>query len=177
MKSKKSKCKDHFPIALSSTKAQAWGFDLTIGFVIFTVAIVSFYFFAVNYPTDNEEEFQEMQYEGQLIGDNLLSDGSPADWNSGDVLRIGIASDGKINETKLGRFANLANSDYNKTKNLFNVKHDYFLNFSKSLDVSGTQVQQIGTVGFDFNSDNLVKVTRVSSYKGEPIILSIYLSD
>ncbi|MBS3088696.1 hypothetical protein J4402_02850 [Candidatus Pacearchaeota archaeon] len=175
MKLKKAQGAEYSPKALSSTKAQAWGFDLTIGFVIFTVAIVSFYFFAVNYPTDNEENFQEMQYEGQLIGDNLLSEGSPLDWTSDNVLRIGIVSDDKINETKLARFAALAGSDYGRTKTLFNVRHDYLLNFSESLDVGGAQVQQIGNV--DFSSENLVKVIRLSSYKGEPITLSIYLSD
>lgn len=153
-------------------KAQAWGFDLVIGLFIFTFVIVVFYLYALNYTSDSEEAFQVLNQEGELIADSLLSEGSPVDWNSGNAIRIGILSDDKINETKLERFIGL---DYEMTKILFNVRYDYYVNFSKSLDVNGAMIGGIGQV--NLNADNVALVRRISSYEGEPITLSIYLSD
>ncbi len=152
-------------------KAQAWGFDLVIGLFIFTFVIVVFYLYALNYASDTGGSFEVLSREGELVAESLLSEGSPLDWDDTNVIRIGLLSEGKINETKLERFNNLAGSDYNLTKSLFNVRHDYYVNFSEELE----GVQEIGQV--DFDADNLVKVIRVSSYEGNPITLSIYLSD
>jgi hypothetical protein len=154
-------------------KAQAWGFDLVAGLVIFSFVLITFYFYAFNYSAGDEETFRKLQLEGKLIGDSLLSEGSPVDWDGTNVVRIGLLSDGKINETKLQRFIDL---DYNKTKLLFNVRHDYYVNFSKSLSVGGEDVSGVGGP-VDSNADNLVQIKRVSSYDNEPIVLSIYLSD
>ncbi|MBU0467338.1 MAG: hypothetical protein KJ718_04700 [Nanoarchaeota archaeon] len=153
-------------------EAQAWGFDLIVGFMIFTVAIVTFYFFALNFSGQDEEISQELVFEGKLIGESLLSEGSPKNWDPSDVVIIGILdSEGKINETKLQNFLLL---DYDTTKELFNIRHDYYINFSKELNVSGG-VSGVGNM--DDGSENLAVVRRVSSYNGEPITLSIYLSD
>jgi len=67
---------------------QGWGFDLIVAFVIFSVALVSFYFYAVNYSTQDEGTFKDLQYESQFIGDILLSTGSPEDWSLENVVQI-----------------------------------------------------------------------------------------
>ncbi len=156
-------------------KAQAWGFDLMIASFIFLFAIFSFFLFASNYSFSDEENFQVLQYEGEIISDSLLSEGSPIDWNNDNVERIGLLTDGKINQTKLDRFYYLAEEDLNRTKSLFNVKNNYFVNFSKQIVVDGNFIDGIGNS--NFNSDNLVRIDRVSIYNNEPIILTIYITD
>ena len=153
---------------------QAWGTDLIVGFTIFAVALTIFYIYALNYPTTDDEVSQELEFEAALIGDSLMSEGSPSDWDSSNVVRIGILSDGVIDGVKLGEFSNMVenNGEYEKTKQLFNVGQDYYVDFSDAA---------IGDVGDETilgsNPENLVKVLRVSAYNGNPITLSIYVAD
>lgn len=143
-------------------KGQAWGFDLMIGSTIFLIGILFFYFFAINYPSENEESFQNLQHEGELVADSLLSEGSPVDWNVTNVVRIGLLSDGKINETKLEAFYYFARDDYNKTKGLFRVNSNYYIYFQENLSIGGQSVEGIGRKAT--SEENLVRVTRAVVY-------------
>ena len=153
---------------------QAWGIDLVVGFTIFAVALTIFYIYALNYPTTDDEVSQELEFEAALIGGSLMSEGSPSDWDSSNVVRIGILDEnGVIDGGKLVKFRDMAEgAEYAKTKQLFNVNHDYFVDFS---DVG------IGDIGDEniplSNAENVVKVLRVSAYNGNPITLSIYVAD
>jgi len=41
-------------------KAQAWGFDLVVGMIIFVVGILSFYLYTTNLPGASEETVQHL---------------------------------------------------------------------------------------------------------------------
>ena len=97
-------------------QAQAWGADLMIALVIFSIGIFVFFLYSINAPTEAEESIDNLFYEGKIIASSILSEGHPEDWTFGNVVTIGILSQGKINETKLERFYNLAQADYAKTK-------------------------------------------------------------
>ncbi len=157
-------------------KAQGWGFDLVVASIIFSFAIVFFYIFAINYSTVGEENFNNLAYEGQLAAESILSEGYPADWNNNTVVRIGILSQNKINQTKLERFYNMANSsEYNRTKVLFNIAHDYNVSFSSNVTIPGVgDVSSIGKT--KSNPENLIRVTRFSIYNNKPITLDIDVS-
>ena len=152
-------------------KGQGWGFDLVIASIIFTFAIIFFYIFALNYSSGSEELLRDLAYEGQLVADNFLSEGSPSDWNETNVFKIGILSNNKINDTKLERFYNISNKSYSQTKILFAINHDYYINFSDSINISGEIKPYIGSYSPDVK--NLIRISRLSVYKNRPVSISI----
>jgi hypothetical protein len=159
-------------------KSQAWGLDLIIAMVIFSVGITAFFVYSINYSREAEENFNLMKTEGDFIFNNILSSGYPSDWSAENVVVIGISDDGKINETKLERFFELANNDYDRTKFLFNTRYNYFFFFLDNMTIGSSVVRGIGkpgTVPENINSKNLVKITRMVSYKNKPMTAYIYI--
>lgn len=158
-------------------KAQAWGIDLVIATVIFAVTVFAFYFYALNY-SDDSEEAEALVYDGDLIADDILSEGHPEDWNAGNVVKIGILSKGKINGTKLERFYNLADTGYEKTKELFNTKYDYYFLLDEDMSISSGEIRGIGKPGVEpssISSENLIKITRLTIYKDNPATAYVYI--
>ncbi|MBU0761279.1 MAG: hypothetical protein KJ600_03370 [Nanoarchaeota archaeon] len=144
--------------------AQAWGFDLIVAMVIFLTGIVFFYMFALNYPGGEEEKFQELQHDGELIADSLLSEGSPVDWDASNVIRIGLLSGDKINESKVGNFSAL---DYATAKSLFRVRNNFFVYFGDETD---------NGIGLDSGgSENLVKLTRAVVYNNKVTTMNLHI--
>jgi hypothetical protein len=141
-------------------KAQAWGFDLMVALVIFLGGILFFYFYAFNYQNDSEELFQVMHREADTIADSLLSEGSPPDWTSSNVIRIGLLTDERIDENKLSEFYAM---DYNVTKLLFRIKDEYYIYFEEPMNIVGG----FSVVGIGMNSSsaaNIVNVERIVVY-------------
>lgn len=153
-----------------SKHSQAWGIDLMIAVMIFTIGILFFYLYTLN-AGNPEKKISEMNKEGNLISDSLLSSGYPQDWNSENVVKIGIVDNGKINETKLERFFNLASSDYEKTKDIFKTRYDYYFSLSENMTINSQQVEGIGKKSG--NEKNLVRVSRFVIYKDTPLTMYI----
>lgn len=145
-------------------RAQGWGFDIIIASTLFLFAIILFYQYSLNYSSENEEIIQSLSYDGNIIGNSLLSEGYPKNWNATNVITPGILSDNKINNTKLELFYNLS-LDYNKSKSLFNTRFDYYINFSMLIYFNDKNVSGIGKRFSDWcdradvNKDGLVNET------------------
>lgn len=147
-------------------RGQAWGFDLVVGLIIFLVGILSFYFYTINVSNGEDEIGGQLQQEGELIADSLMSEGSPIDWNENNVVRIGIVSEGRINEAKLEEFADLAELDYKKTKALFRTRNEYFVSFGGDISTG---------VGRNYtDAEYVMKVTRVVIYNQSIVTMEVY---
>ncbi|MEK6908903.1 MAG: hypothetical protein AABX23_02525 [Nanoarchaeota archaeon] len=160
---------------MKSKKAQAWGFDMIVGTGIFILGITAFFLYTVNYPTGEQEKLDDLIYEGNIIGSNLLSEGFPADWTVSTVSKIGLLSDKIINQSKLEEFNTLASSEYGRTKAIFGIKYNYFINFSEPIQISGSNIEGIGLTSE--NKNNNIKVSRVSIYQNKPITIDIQIWD
>ena len=164
-----------------NTKAQAWGFDLIVAMIIFSVGIVVFFIYSINQPAEAKETLEKLSYDGRLITESILSTGYPENWNSGNVVSIGILNNGKINETKLGNFYSLSQSDYDATKILFNTRYDYFFFLDQNMTSISVDVDGIGKLGVNknninsFNPNNLVKISRFVVYRDKPMAAYLYL--
>lgn len=159
-------------------KAQAWGADLTVALMIFLIGIVLFFFYSINYPNEGEQNLNLLISDGNILADSLLSNGYPEDWNSETVQKIGITNNNKINETKLEKFYNLANSDYTQTKQLFNTKYDYYFFLSEIITLPEGDVQGIGKSGTNpesIDAQNLIKITRFTIYQEKPATAYFYV--
>jgi hypothetical protein len=152
-------------------KAQVWGFDLIIASLIFTFGIITFFLFTLNSSDIERAKIQDITYEGNIIADSLMTSGFPEDWNETNIVRIGIVNKGKINQTKLERFYNLSSSNYQGTRELFNVKYQYYINISEKIEINNIEIPSIGA--YTENPNNLIKITRVTIYKDKPVTLNI----
>lgn len=139
-------------------RGQAWGFDLTIGGTIFVGAMVVFYFYTLNFSS-GEGITANLDYEARILSDSLLSEGYPENWDENNVIEIGILSDGRVDEAKLRNFYDLAESNYQQSKNLFNIEHNYYVYFDEPIDFNGTEIDGIGLR--ETNENNLVKISRI----------------
>ena len=166
-----------------NTKAQAWGFDLIVAFIIFSIGIVIFFIYSINQPTEAKETLEKLFYDGKIVSDSILSQGYPDNWDVGNVISIGVLNDGKVNETKLQNFYNLAQSDYATTKIIFNTNYNYFFFLDENMTSIGADVDGIGMVGVnknninDFNPENLVKISRFVVYQDKPMAAYLYIWD
>lgn len=160
---------------LKNSKAQAWGMDLIVAITLFSIALVAFFFYSLNQPTEARDKIEEMMYEGKIIANTLLSEGYPPAWNSGNVVRIGILTNNKIDETKLEEFYDLNATDYEKTKNLFDTRYEYWFFLNKTMTINGAAVEGLGN--YPSNPKNLIKITRFTIYKETPITAYLYIWD
>lgn len=161
---------------VSSKHSQAWGMDLIIAVVIFSVGLIVFYVYSLNNPREAKETIDILSYEAKILASSILSEGYPKDWNAGNVVTIGILSENKINETKLERFYNLSTTNYEKTKRLFNTKYDYYFFLNETMIVyESIEIEGLGKE--PTNQKNLVKTTHFTIYKNKPVTAYLYVWD
>ena len=154
-----------------SKKGQAWGTDLIIASVVFIGGLLVFYFYSLNISDDGSDTLQKLQYSGELVAEDLFSEGYPKNWEIEDVQRIGIVTDSRINQTKLESFYNLSTYEYEKTKSLFNLNYEYYISFQNNVSIYGQSVEGIGLK--PQNSNNLIKITRVMVYNDKPTSVEV----
>lgn len=169
---------------MKSKTAQGWGMDLIIAVSIFTIGLVAFYIYSLNSPGEAKENLESLSYDGRILANTILSEGSPTGWDKTSVAKIGILTNNKINETKLQYFYELTNTSagYNNTKQKFDINYDYYFYLNESMDISGAPglVDGIGKPGVDRNNGyedvkNLVKITRYTIYKNKPMTAYFYI--
>ncbi|MFH1291256.1 MAG: hypothetical protein ABIH79_01740 [archaeon] len=159
---------------------QIWGFDILTGIVLFLVGIIVFFVYSLNQPSEAQDNFEFLFYDGKIIADNLMSSGYPLDWNSSNVITLGISSEDKINETKLERLYEMiyTENNYTLTKTLFNTQYDYYFFLDQNMTINSIEVEGIGKPGVtkdNIDARNLIKITRFTIYQNKTTSLYIYI--
>lgn len=157
---------------MNSKTAQAWGFDLTVGIVIFLAGILFFYFYAINNSGGSEEEILILNGEAKLVSDNLLTEGTPLNWDISNVVRIGIVDNGKINQTKLENYYFMAQNDYQRTKSLFRIVNNYYVYFPDGVNNGTGNVTIIGNNNTE-NANNIMKISRAVIYENKIVGMEV----
>lgn len=156
-------------------KAQAWGFDIIVATGIFIFGIIAFFLYTINYPTGEDEKLDDLLYEGNVVSDNLLSEGYPTNWTTSTVSKIGLISNNVVNQEKLESFDEISANDYARTKTILGTKYNYFVNFSSPIQISGVNIEGIGL--YPSNAKNIIKVSRVSIYQNKPVSIEVQVWD
>ena len=163
-------------------KAQVWSLDVIIGVSIFLAALVLFYVYAINFSDSNRETLIELKNDGVYVSSNILSQGSPQNWNLTNVDVPGISMKNRINQSQLDLFYQLTLQDYNQTKRLLNTRFDMYFFFTNPLIANGTLIDGIGKPGLNrttiFTQENpkrILKVNRYVIYKNDATIMTVYL--
>jgi hypothetical protein len=165
---------------MKSKGAQIGSFDLTVAMAIFLVGIMIFFIYSVNQSDEAQENFELLFYEGKVVSNNLMSEGYPSNWNSTQVMSIGVMTQEKINQTKLEQIYNMIydENNYSKTKNLLNTQYDYYFFLEGNMTIDGNSVDGIGKPGETRNSispKNLIKIKRFTIYQNKTTPLYIYV--
>ena len=164
----------------TNKRAQIWGIDLMSGMVLFVVGIVILFVYSLNQSNEVQDNFELLFYEGKTIADNFLSSGYPSDWNSTNVITIGISDDSKLNETKLENLYEMIyiDSNYSTTKNLLNTQYDYYFFLNQNMTINSAEIEGIGKPGItknNINVKNLIKITRFTIYQNKTTPFYIYI--
>jgi len=148
-------------ILINNKKAQIWGLDLIIASVIFLTGIIILFYYAINILPQSKNQLDEFFYDGNLASELILSED-----------QYGILSDSKVNQTKLGIFFNLSNSE---KKKLLGVANNFYFKMEDMVVVNSTGSYDYVGIMNTTNTDNLVKVTRITIYNNKPTKFELYI--
>lgn len=158
----------------TNKRAQGWGIDLMIAFLIFLIGIFFIYTYALNYGGGSETILRSLKSQGKTGSSLILSEGSPEDWKTlNNTETPGILTNNKINQTKLNRFYNITNEPlgYQRIKNKLDITNEFYFNFS-DIEVEGNKINGVGEK--PENPDNLVKTERITIYKNKIKKFNLY---
>jgi len=148
-------------------KAQGWGIDLIIAFVIFFVGVFFIYTYAINNIGDSESVLNSLKSQAKTGSSLILNEGSPENWaGTNNTITPGILSENKVNQTKLDRFYNITDTEeeYIKTKLKLGVDEEFYFNFS-GIRANNSSIQGIGKK--PVNEENLFKLERITVYRNK----------
>ncbi|MCD6496503.1 MAG: hypothetical protein J7K54_04500 [Candidatus Aenigmarchaeota archaeon] len=153
-------------------KGQVWSFDLAVSMIIFIGALASVVF-AWNFMSTGAFESQEMkslQLRALGISDSLLrTPGIPEDWNSSNVIVLGLATDGLLDRQKVEQFISM---DHNKTRQLLDLGgYEYYFEVS---DINGT-VYNNTLPSISPDAKIIVPSERYATYEGRAVKVSFVI--
>lgn len=149
------------------------------GLALFLIGIMIFFIYSINQPFQAKENLELLSYDGKIIADNLLTEGYPKNWNSNNVVVLGLTTENKINQTKLENLYSMIyiENNYTKTKNLFGTQYDYYFFLTENITVNSNSREGIGKPGVTKETiiaKDLVKTTRFTIYQNKTTPLYLY---
>lgn len=166
-------------------KIQFWSFDIIFAIVIFAIALTILAFTWYNVGTQLSLEYGAgatlMQLQTQSVSMSLLSQGSPANWESiinitntstwsGAGIGIGSINNTMISSKKLYAFIAMSNYSYQSTKQPLGVSYDYFIRiFNNNMNITiGKNPSQYGALTIDV-------ATKSAYINGQPVTVKTIL--
>ncbi len=155
-------------------KAQVWYTDFMIGILIFSIVLVTYFYYTEQTSNSEENTVNNLIIESKAITNQLLSTGYPINWTSNNVSTVGL-TDGnyRINNNKLASFNSWSYSE--RKEKLHTTKQYYFyLEY-----LNGTRYNKLCTdppACNDWNtSEYLVQDSRVAIHNSKIIRMVIYV--
>ena len=179
-------------------KGQVWSYDLMMSSILFVIAMGILAFFWWSARTNMTEEKDTMTLESIKVADNLVSPGSPTDWQSSidvndqstwsNVQQIGLgrswsASDSNVlSIDKLYSFQTMSSNNYSLTKSKLRLRYDYYVQFIIHNGNGSDQVVKLN--GFDLDVGKpydeitarmIAKTDRIVIYNNSLVIMRVIL--
>jgi hypothetical protein len=176
---------------IKNKKAQVWLSDYTISMLLFALAALIAIKIIIN-SFSATTDFQELKSESAKLSEILLSEGFPANWDNGtsiDIIRPGLLTNKRLNETKVALAMNSSYIDYTSLKFMLQTKHDFavafeeqngsLIKFNDSLCVIGSASVSPSPVcppvNLNFHYHNLVKLDRLVIYNSSIKRMVVYV--
>lgn len=139
-------------------------FDFMIGATIFIIAITAFFSYT------NVSGQQQRQIDTVTLSDTLLSPGYPLDWNTTNVIRPGLLTNGSIDPVKWKRLAELVNESPDTADSMLAATYTYRISVTPSNLTPITN----GPASVNFSKQNDVqRVRRIVAYNGTLAVLEV----
>jgi hypothetical protein len=96
---------------MRAAKAQIWYTDFMIGVLIFSIVIITYFYYASHTEYSDETLISSLLSEAKTISNSLVTQGYPLNWTAANVTTVGITNgDFRINTTKLSFYLEYMNS-------------------------------------------------------------------
>lgn len=138
-------------ILIHKKKGQAWSIDLVVASVVFIIAVIILYVYAVNYTSQSRDKLEELFYEGNLASELILSEDD-----------FGIISNSQINLTKLAEYSN-----YQSKKDDMGLRRNFY--FSIQGNPTSYGLTNSSPV------ENLIQITRITISNNKLIKFQLYV--
>lgn len=178
-----------------SKKSQVWTIEFILSFLIFTAAVILSVKSIFNIYTN--ENLRDIQRESEFVSQYLLSDGFPDDWDNNTVIRAGLTTNNRLNDTKI---ISLYNLEYGYAKEALGIKNsNFFIYFSNSSGIFplfhivnnsipesdgcgygyyGVVKQYTAQCEIDVGSlkyTDMTKISRITNYNGSVVLLNLLI--
>jgi len=160
--------------------------DFIIALTLFLLIVfLSFKYMMQDYAFSARNK-NEVLLEADRISNSLITEGMPVNWTEEKVYRLGLTTNGAINQSKVEMFRNLTFDDYANVKTLLNVKSDFLIYFENKNGnmINFTEEGYIGksghnTISAELISEEVVKLSRFITYRhdniAEIIMMNIFV--
>jgi hypothetical protein len=160
---------------MRARKAQVWYTDFMVGVLIFSIVIVTYFYYVEHTEYSDDTLMSSMLSESKSITDYLAGPGYPAGWTASNVTNVGL-TDGnyRINMTKLSNFNSWG---YDERGGYLHTTKDYFFYLEY---INGTVFNKqckdlfAGCVAWN-SSYHLVQNTRLLIYDSKVVRMVLYI--
>lgn len=168
----------------TNKKAQVWLSDYTLSMLLFILAALISVKIIINSFSANTD-FQELKTEASKISEILMSEGYPVDWTNETVIRPGLLTDRRLNQTKVAHAMDHAYLNYTFLKFMLQAKHDFavvfehpngeLIQFEGLCVIGNTSVSPICLAPtFNFRHKNMVQLNRLMVYNRSIVKAVVY---
>jgi len=155
--------------------AQVWYTDFMVGVMIFSVVIISYFYYVEHTEYSDETLMSSLVAESKSITDSLAGQGYPLNWSSANVSTVGI-TDGnfRINPSKLADFNSWG---YEERGGYIHTTKDYYFYLEY---INGTRFNErckdqfAGCVAWNA-SEVLAQSTRLLIYDSKVVRMVLYV--
>lgn len=159
----------------SNRKAQVWYTDFMIGVLIFSIVVIS-YFYYIEHTSYSDDTLMDLLIsESKSISSYLMTEGYPQDWTAANVSVVGLTGgDYRIDEGKLQDFNSWS---YEERRGFLHTTKDYYFYLEY---INGTRFNDLcedpgaGCVAWN-SSYYLVQNTRFLIYDSEIVRMVLYM--
>lgn len=159
-----------------SRKSQVWYTDFVIGVLIFSVVIVTYFYYVEHSDYSDETLMSELLVEAKTISGSLMTAGVPLGWSAANVTVVGLTdSNYRINSSKLSDFNSWG---YEERRGYIHTTKDYHFYLEY---MNGTRFNEIcadpGSGCVEWNTSyHLAQNTRLLIYDSDIVrlVLRVY---
>ncbi len=158
---------------MHNQKAQVWYTDFVIGVLIFSIVIISYFYYVEHSDYSDDTLMNSLLSEAKAISGYMVTEGYPANWSSSNVSTVGLTNgDYRIDSDKLSDFNSWG---YEERRGYLHTTKDYYFYFEY---LNGTKFNELcedqfsGCVAWNA-SMNLVQNTRLVIYESTPVKMVI----
>ncbi len=160
---------------MNDRKAQVWYTDFMIGIMIFSIVVITYFYYVEHSPSSDDNLVNSLMAEAKTITNYLITEGYPEDWTAANVSTVGL-TDGnyRIVDTKLSNFNSWG---YEERRGYIHTTKDYYFYLEY---LNGTRFNELcedqfaGCVAWN-SSVYLVQASRILIYDSKIVRLVLYV--